>query len=236
MTNLPNLPKILSQLHQLADPAVADRKASKFGIYTSGSLGIYMKDINALAKELPKETDLALALFNTGIYEARLLCSKIFPPKALTADLAQRWVTTFDNWEITDSFSMTVFARSVLAKALIKKWKDYQPEFERRAAFATMAAYCMADKKAENDIFRSFLPWIEQAATDDRTYVKKAVHWALRNIGKRNADLHQDALTCARSLTHHPDATARWVGRLALRELEKEGLRMSDYPRSRYRV
>ncbi len=230
------LPDILNRLHHLANPAVADRKARKFGITNTGSLGIYLKDINALAKELPKEADLAIALFNTGIYEARLLCSKIFPPKALTDDLAQRWVKSFDNWEITDSFSMTVFARSLLAKALIKKWKDHQPEFERRAAFATMAAYCMADKKAENDIFQSFLPWIEQAAIDDRTYVKKAVHWALRNIGKRNVDLHRDALACAQSLTKQQDETAQWVGRQALRELEKEGLRMSDYPRSRYRV
>jgi 3-methyladenine DNA glycosylase AlkD len=131
---------------------------------------------------------------------------------------------------------MTVFARSLLAKALIKDWKDHQPEFERRAAFAIMAAFCMADKKAENDIFQSFLPWIEQAATDNRAYVKKAVHWALRNIGKRNADLHRDALACAQSLTRHPNATAQWVGRQALRELEKEGLRMSDYPRDKYRV
>jgi 3-methyladenine DNA glycosylase AlkD len=205
---MPNLPDILTRLHQLADPAVVDRKARKFGITSSGSLGVFMKDLNALAKELPKDPDLAVALFNTGIYEARLLCSKIFPSGKLTEELAQHWVTTFDNWEITDSFSTTVFARSFLAKALIKKWKDRQPEFERRAAFATMAAYCMADKKAENDVFQTFLPWIEQAATDERTYVKKAVHWALRNIGKRNVDLHREALACARSLTEHPDATA----------------------------
>jgi len=236
MPSIMILNNILTRLHQLADPAIADRKARKFGITTTGSLGIYLKDLHAIAKELPKEADLAVALFDTGIYEARLLCSKIFPPKALTGDLAQKWIVTFDNWEITDSFSMTVFARSLLAKALIKKWKDHQPEFERRAAFATMAAYCMADKKAENGTFQSFLPWIEQAATDDRTYVKKAVHWALRNIGKRNVDLHRDALTCARALTEKDDATAQWVGRQALRELEKEGLRMSDYPRSRYRV
>jgi len=233
---MPNINDILTRLHQLADPAVADRKARKFGITSSGSLGIFMKDLNALAKELPKDPDLAVALFDTGIYEARLLCSKIFPSGKLTEELAQHWVTTFDNWEITDSFSMTVFGRSFLAKALIKKWKDRQPEFERRAAFATMAAYCMADKKAENDVFQTFLPWIEQTATDERTYVKKAVHWALRNIGKRNVDLHREALACARSLTEHPDATAQWVGRQALRELEKEGLRMSDYPRSRYRI
>lgn len=233
---MPNLPDILTRLHQLADPAVADRKTRKFGITSSGSLGIFMKDLNALTKELPKDPDLAVALFDTGIYEARLLCSKIFPPGKLTEESAQHWVTTFDNWEITDSFSMTVFARSLLAKALIKKWKDRQPEFERRAAFATMAAYCMVDKKAENDIFQTFLPWIEQAATDERTYVKKAVHWALRNIGKRNVDLHREALACARSLTGHPDTTAQWVGRKALRELEKEGLRMSDYPRDKYRV
>ena len=94
----------------------------------------------------------------------------------------------------------------------------------------------MSDKKAQNDVFQTFLPWIEQAATDERTYVKKAVHWALRNIGKRNLDLHREALACARSLTGHPDTTAQWVGRQALRELEKEGLRMSDYPRDKYRV
>ena len=219
----------------MAQPEIVAQKEKKFGVVAQNALGIYLKEIKMLAKEIPADSDLAVRLFDSGIYEARLLCSKIFDPQALTRQLAEKWVVTFDNWEICDSFSMTIFARSPLAVSLIRTWESRTPEFEKRAAFATIAAYCMADKKAANEQFLAFLPMIEAAADDDRIYVKKAVNWALRSIGKRNRDLQQEAISCAQRILQQESKAARWVATNALRELEKENVRISDYPRAIYR-
>lgn len=219
----------------MAQPEIVAQKEKKFGVVAQNALGIYLKEIKMLAKEIPADSDLAVRLFDSGIYEARLLCSKIFDPQALTRQLAEKWVVTFDNWEICDSFSMTIFARSPLAVSLIRTWESRTPEFEKRAAFATIAAYCMADKKAANEQFLAFLPMIEAAADDDRIYVKKAVNWALRSIGKRNRDLQQEAISCAQRILQQESKAARWIATNALKELEKENVRISDYPRAIYR-
>ncbi|MEL6835108.1 MAG: DNA alkylation repair protein [Bacteroidota bacterium] len=227
--------EIIARLHELAQPDKVAYKEKKFGVVSQNALGVYMKDIKELAKEIPKDDDLALRLFDSNIYEARLLCSKLFSPKALTDELAEKWVVTFDNWEICDSFSMGIFARSPFALPLINKWASRTAEFEKRAAFATMAAYCMADKKAGNEVFLNFLPMIEAAADDERNFVKKAVNWALRGIGKRNIDLNQEAIACAKRILRQDNKAARWIASNALKELEKEGVRISDYPRNIYR-
>ncbi len=227
--------QIIDRLHALAEPEKVAYKEKKFGVVSQNALGIYMKDIKALAAEIPTDNELALRLFDSGIYEARLLCSKLFKPKALTMELADKWVAVFDNWEICDSFSMGIFAKSSLAAPIILSYVQREPEFEKRAAFATMAAYCMADKKADNEVFQPFFTMIEQAATDERLYVKKAVNWALRNIGKRNVDLRKDAIASAERILAMDTKASRWIAQDALKELNKEGLRISDYPRSIYR-
>lgn len=227
--------EILTELREMGDQATVEQKAKKFGIVAHNSLGIYHRDLKKLAKLLPKDRDLAVALFDTEVYEARLLCSKIFPVKELTTDLMDKWVVTFDNWEICDSFCMGIFAKSTLAVPKIRRWISHEPEFERRASFATMAAYCMADKQADNEVFLSFLPLIKQAATDDRLYVKKAVNWALRSIGKRNVDLQRVAIECAEELLAVDHKAARWIAKDALKELERPSVRISDYPRHIYR-
>ena len=228
--------QIIDRLYALAEPEKVAYKEKKFGVVSQNSLGIYMKDIKALAAEIPTDNELALRLFDSGIYEARLLCSKLFTPKALTMELADKWVAVFDNWEICDSFSMGIFAKSSLAAPIISSYIQREPEFEKRAAFATMAAYCMADKKADNEVFQPFFTMIEQAATDERLYVKKAVNWALRNIGKRNVDLRKDAIASAERILAMDTKASRWIAQDALKELNKEGLRISDYPRSIYRT
>lgn len=230
-----NYEQIIARLHELAQPDKIDYKAKKFGVVSQNALGVYMKDIKALAKEIPTDNDLALRLFDSGIYEARLLCSKLFKPQDLTMELANKWVLVFDNWEICDSFSMGIYAKSPLAIPIIQAYATRSAEYEKRAAFATMAAYCMADKKAENDVFIAFLPMLEQAAGDERLYVKKAVNWALRSIGKRNVDLRQEAIACAERILELDTKAARWIAQDALKELTKEGVRSSDYPRSIYR-
>lgn len=163
------------------------------------------------------------------------MCSKIFDVKELTEELIEKWVVTFENWEICDSFSMGLFAKSKFAISKIFEWSKRKSEFEKRAAFATMAAYCMADKKAENLVFENFIPILIEAANDDRLYVKKAVNWALRNIGKRNVDLHKRAIETAKTIIELDTKSAKWIGIDAIKQLTKPKVNILDYPRIIYR-
>ncbi|PQJ79452.1 DNA alkylation repair protein [Polaribacter porphyrae] len=227
--------EIISKLKQLENLENVLYRKQKFGIESTNALGITHKDLNAIAKEIGKNNELAIQLFDSGIYEGRLLCSKVFNPKDVTEDLIEKWVVTFENWEICDSFAMKLFSRSKFALAKILDWCNRENEFEKRAAFAIMASYCMFDKKSENELFIQFLPIIKEASTDDRLYVKKAVNWALRNIGKRNIDLNKEAIKQANEIVKLPSNSAKWIANDALRELQKDGVRISDYPRNIYR-
>lgn len=227
--------EIINRLYELQNPDKVIFKEQKFGIISNNSLGIYHKDLKVIAKEIGKDNDLALQLFDSGIYEARLLCSKMFKPKDVTEKLMEKWVTTFENWEICDSFCMGLFAKNEWAVPKIIEWSQRKPEFEKRAGFAILAAYCMADKLAENEIFEQFFPVIIRESNDDRIYVKKAVNWALRNIGKRNIDLKKSAIATAYEILGLETPSAKWIAKNTLSELEKEKIRMSDYPRDQYR-
>jgi len=227
--------KVIARLNAIADKEKILYKQQKFGIISNNALGVYHKDLKVIAKEIKKDNDLAIALFDTDIYECRLLCSKIFDPKDLTSALIERWVKTFENWEICDSFCMGLFAKSRFAVPKIKAWHQRKREFEKRAAFTTMAAYCMADKKAANEVYENFFPLIKGAVDDDRVYVKKAVNWALRSIGKRNIDLNKKAILVAKEILEVESKSAKWIAKDALRELEKESVKILDYPRGIYR-
>ena len=210
-------------------------KEKKFGIISNNSLGIYHKELKMIAKEIGQDNELALQLFDSGIYEGRLLCSKMFNPKEVTEPLMEKWVKTFENWEICDSFCMGLFAKSEFALAKILEWTKRKREFEKRAGFATLAAYCMADKTSENELFEQFFPIIKREANDERLYVKKAINWSLRNIGKRNIDLKEMAINIANEILNFESKPAKWIAKDALKELQKEGVRMSNYPRGIYK-
>lgn len=180
-------------------------------------MGVYQKDLNKLVKKIGKDNELAVALFESGIYEARILCSKIFRPEDLTEELMESWLCTFENWEICDSFSMGLFAKSPLARKIIFKLASRSHEFEKRAGFATMASYCMADKKSDNSVFEAFFPLIKGESKDERIYVKKAVNWALRNIGKRNLDLNFAAISLAREIFRFESKSAKWIASNAIK-------------------
>lgn len=227
--------EIIERLYELKDPEKVVFKEKKFGVLSNNSLGIYHKDLKIIAKEIGQDNELALQLFDSGIYEARLLCSKIFKPKDLTEPLMEKWVKTFENWEICDSFCMGLFAKSEFALTKILEWTEREPEFEKRAGFAIIAAYCMADKKSNNELFEQFFPIIKRESTDERLYVKKAVNWALRNIGKRNINLHKKSIEIANEILQVESKSAKWIAKNALNELQKDTIRMSDYPRSQYR-
>ena len=227
--------QVLEKLKDLANPEKVIYKKRKFGVVVHNSLGVYGKDLNRIAREIGKNNELAIQLFNSEIYEARLLCSKIFKPKDLTEALMEYWTPTFNNWEICDSFSMGLYSKSPFAIKKIQEWSTRKPEFEKRAAFATMASYCMADKKASNEVYEAFFTLIKQQATDERMYVKKAVNWALRSIGKRNIDLNKQALMVAREINQMESKAAQWISKDAIRELEGEKVAILDYPRAIYR-
>jgi 3-methyladenine DNA glycosylase AlkD len=227
--------EVINELEQLANPEKVVFKQKKFGVISNNALGIYHKDLKEIAKRIGKDNDLAKALFDTNIYEARLLCSKLFKPKDLTEDLMEKWLPTFENWEVCDSFCMGIFSKSPFAVSKIIEWSTRSREFEKRASFATLSSYCMADKKADNAVFEQFFPLLHQAADDERIYVKKAVNWALRSIGKRNVDLNQRAIEEAHKIEALDYKSAKWIARDALRELQKEGVNILDYPRAIYR-
>jgi len=227
--------QILDILKNKANPEKILIKETKFGITSKNALGIYHKDLKEIAKKIPKEDKLAIQLFDSDIYEARLLCSKIFNPENLTEQLMDNWTSTFENWEICDSFCMGLFAKSKYAVPKAIEWTKRTREFEKRAGFTTIAAYCMADKKSHNDTFEPFFRIIKRECTDERLYVKKAVNWALRNIGKRNVDLKSKAIFLAEEILNLKNKTAKWIANNALKELTSDNVRISDYPRKLYR-
>jgi 3-methyladenine DNA glycosylase AlkD len=219
----------------LSDPEKISIKQQKFGINAQNSLGIYHKDLKDIAKEIGCDNRLALALFETGIYEARILCSKIYDPACISEEQMNQWVMTFENWEICDSFCMGFFAKSRYGIAKAFEWSENENEFIKRAGFVIMAAYGFADKESGNEVFEQFFPAIEREACDERIYVKKAVNWALRNIGKRNIDLNARAITVARRILANESKSAKWIARNAISELEKADVNVLDYPRKIYR-
>jgi len=226
---------ILKKLNELSNPEKVIFKENKFGIISNNSLGIYHKDLKLLAKEIGQNNELALELFDTGIYEARILCSKIYNPNDITEEQMQMWVNTFENWEICDSFCMGFFAQSKYALQKTEEWSQRNEEFIKRASFTIMASYGFANKKATNEVFERFLEIIQREVDDDRIYVKKAVNWALRNIGKRNLDLNKKAVITANKILENPSKSAQWIAKNALKELEQDNPKILDYPRDIYR-
>lgn len=229
------LQQVLKRLQALSDPDKISIKKQKFGINARNSLGIYHKDLKDIAKEIGCDNRLALALFETDIYEARILCSKIYNPACISEEQMNQWVMTFENWEICDSFCMGFFARSRHGIAKAFEWSENENEFIKRAGFVIMAAYGFADKASGNEVFECFFPAIEREACDERTYVKKAVNWALRNVGKRNIDLNAMAIIVANRILAIENKSARWIARNAIGELGRANVNLLDYPRNIYR-
>ncbi len=229
------LQQALMALKEMADPDKVKIKQDRFGITATNALGIYQKDLKELAKKISHNDELALALFNTGIYEARILCSKVYSPDSITEELMEKWVASFENWEICDSFCMGFFAKSEYALAKSITWSSHESEYIKRASFVIMACYGFAHKNVENEVFEQFFPIIERESTDQRLYVKKAVNWALRNIGKRNIELNALAIKIANRILAIDNKSARWIAKNALRELENPSVNILDYPRHIYR-
>ena len=207
---------------------------ARFAITAEHSHGIFLKDLEALAKRIGKNDELALALFGSGIYEAKLLTSMLFNPHNLTDELMETWVSAFVNWEICDTFCMGFFGKSQYAVAKALKWSAYEPEFQKRAGFVCMVSYAFTHKDAGNDDMRQFFPIIKREASDDRKYVMKGINWALRQIGKRNVDLYNETIVVAHEIMALGSKPARWIATDALRQLQSPKVFLKNYPRALY--
>ncbi len=214
----PSLESILKKLHELSNPANLAGMAH-YGIQTGQALGIPLPALRGMAKGI-KDHDLAQKLWETGIHEARMLASMIDDPNRVTPEQMEAWVKDFDSWDICDGVCGNLFDKTPYSRQKAEEWCVREEEFVRRAGFAMIAWMAVHDKKATDTFFIDYLPLIEKGASDNRNFVKKAVNWALRQIGKRNEVLWQAAMDFCLRLQDSPVASIRWVVKDARRELE----------------
>jgi len=199
----------------------------RFGIRARRAYGVPTPAIRALAKELGCDHELACELWQSGVLEARILAAMVADPLVITEAQVERWLCDFDCWSVCDAACLALFWRTPFAWRKVREWSRREPEYERRAAFALLAVLAVHDKQASDARFRAALRLIVKAADDDRNFVKKAVNWALRQIGKRNAVLHAAAMEVAGTLAASESRPARWIGHDALRELRAKAARFS---------
>lgn len=194
---------------------------ARYGLPTDKAFGLSVATIKQYAKTLGRDHDLAVALWKTGWTDARMLAALVGEPDQVTPREMDAWCRDFDSWGICDTVCFTLWDRSEHAWPKAKQWVKRKPEFEKRAGFVLMACLAAHDKQARDADFLPFLPLIEKGASDERNFVKKGVSWALRHIGHRSAKLHAAAITTATRLSTSSDATERWVGKDALRDLQR---------------
>jgi len=210
--------EILKRLHAAGSAANVAGMA-RYGIRPAKAYGVATPVIRSIAKELGRDTELASALWSTNVLEARMVATMIADPLQIQEEEVERWVREFDCWSVCDSACIGLLWRTPFAWRKVREWSRREPEYERRAAFALLAALAWHDKKATDNQFRAALRLVVKAAADERNFVKKAVNWALRQIGKRNAELREAAIEVAEGLIAKESRAARWIGRDALREL-----------------
>ena len=216
--------EVMRELHSIARPDQLGGMA-RYGITVDRALGgIPVPYLRSMAKRLRPDHSLALALWRTGVHEARILASMVDDPARVTERQMESWARAFDSWDVCDQVCMNLFDRTPFAWAKAEAWTTRDEDFVKRAGFALIASLAAHAKAEPDERFAALLPVVEAAATDGRNFVKKAVSWALRQIGKRNAALHPEAVAVAERLAGSPSTAARWVGRDALRELRSDAV------------
>jgi 3-methyladenine DNA glycosylase AlkD len=207
---------------------------ARYGIATAHAFGVSVYELRRVAKGLGRDHDLALALWATGNHEARLLASMVDDPAAVTEAQMEAWAAAFDSWDVCDQVTSNLFDKTPFAYDKVREWSAAEDEWVKRAAFATAAALAVQDREAADERFLEILELCRREAGDDRNFVKKAVNWALRNIGKRDLALHAAAVATAEAVLAEAEERAaadrkdpaarsgRWIARDALRELRSE--------------
>lgn len=210
---------ILEALKLLANPTYKDGM-QRFGIESSKALGVKIPDVRFIARSYKKQHELALALWDTGIHEARIMACLVADPKQFTSELMDIWSSDFDSWDVCDQCCSNLFCKLPFAYDKIFEYAQAEAEFKKRTAFTLIATMGVHLKKMPDAQFLPLLELLERHADDNRNFVKKAVNWALRQVGKRNATLRPIAIETARRIAEQPHKSARWIAADALRELE----------------
>lgn len=213
--------EVLDMLKAQARPEQLEGMA-RFALTGEGRLGVSVPDMRRIARTAGKDHRLALALWQTGIPEAMMVASMVDRPEEVTEAQMEAWVKDLNAWDVCDQVCMNLFDKTPLAWGKIREWSGREEEFVKRAAFALIASLAVHDKKAPDESFIQLVPVIQAGARDERNFVKKAVSWALRSIGKRNPRLHAVALETARELRDMESKSARWVAADAIRDLTGE--------------
>jgi 3-methyladenine DNA glycosylase AlkD len=217
---------ILATLKRLGNQRTRDDMAKRYNITgpsAEKAFGVPMSAIKTAGKKLGRNHELALALWETGNYEARMLCSFIDDPAQVTPAQMDRWVRTFDNWAYCDALCFNLFDRTPYAFDKVSQWATSKDEFVKRTAFALLWSLALHDKASADKPFTACLPLIEKAATDERNFVKKAVRMVLCAVGRRSPALNTACTSLARRLAASTDPTARWIGKDSLKDLNKTG-------------
>jgi len=203
---------------------MGDEKAvegmARFGIQSSNSFGVSVPKLRTLAREVGRNHSLALKLWETGLHDARLLATMIDDPEEVTIDQMDKWVRDFDSWDVVDGSCGNLFDKTPFAVAKAKEWCIREEEFVKRAGFVLMAELAVHDKQAKDGLFLEFFPLIMGGASDERNFVKKAVNWSLRQIGKRNLKMNKAAVSTALKIQKMESGAAKWIASDTLRELK----------------
>ncbi len=214
---------ILARLKTLADPKAVEGMA-RFGINPQNTYGVSIPKLRKIAREIGINHAHAQELWASGIHEARILASMIDDPGMATEEQLESWVEDFDSWDVCDQCCMNFFQKTGFAYRKSVEWSERDKEFVKRAGFALMACLAVSDKKAADGLFDTFFPIIKREASDNRNYVKKAVNWALRQIGKRNINLNKKAILIAGEIQKMDSRSAKWIASDAIRELTGESV------------
>lgn len=216
--------EILTALKRQSKTRIRAEMLTRYGITAPQAFGVSVGTLQQMARRIGRDHDLALALWETGWYEARLLTAYLDEPERVTAAQMDRWARQFDNWAICDTLCFALWDRTPHAWKKVEQWSRRKDEFVKRAAFALLACLGLRDKRTGNAPFLKSLALIERAAQDDRNFVKKGVGWALRAVGRRNAALNDAAVEVAGRLAASPDSAPRWIGKDVLRRYREPGI------------
>jgi len=200
------------------------REMVRFGINPENTFGVSIPNLRKVAKEIGTNHPLAQKLWSSGIHEARILACMVDDPTAVTEKQLESWVKDFDSWDVCDQCCSNLFDKTDFAYQKVVEWSKREEEFVKRAGFVLMACLAVHDKNAGNRKFENFLPIIKRESVDNRNFVKKAVNWALRQIGKRNLRLNKTAIKTAKDIQKMDSKSARWIATDALRELTSQAV------------
>jgi 3-methyladenine DNA glycosylase AlkD len=216
--------EILKRFNSLSNPKAVAGMA-KYGINPENAYGISIPDLRRIARDVGRNHELAERLWSSGIHEARILACMIDDPKDVSEQQLERWVGDFDSWDVCDQCCNKLFIKTAFAYQKAVEWTTRDEEYVKRAGFVLMAQLAVHDKEAHDNQFERFFPTIKREAADNRNFVKKAVNWALRQIGKRNVVLNKKAVKVAEEIHSIDSRSATWIATDALRELTSHSVR-----------